>query len=310
MADPTQIQRTKKFVARKSVSKAFGQLTKTQWTLSQAIDLVHIAVDRDAQDGNSAKRARDGGMLSTVFVALSENQQAADISSLPWMSGYIDNASTAIFLYCIQADDVETLKTLYTWAPDFQMVSPDTDEDGVCDIANGYAKKCYTFLTKRRSLKVKVLSGSPSAAPTIAAPRARHSPKKKLLLLFKDAILRVIAKHRAARAMADKEAAHFAALTLANREEAAKRAAIREAAKRAKEKKKAAPVARAARLPPFPTVVIPPAPPTPRRVVEKAASLEAVAATQAKRAAAAKADAEARERCSEARRIGREIGGS
>ena len=296
--DPTQLLRTKTFIARKSVAKAYGQIIKTHWSLEEAVHFVEVAVKRDVDDGNSGKMMKNGGMLSTLFVALTENQQAANIKKLPWMRGEIDNASTAIFLYCMKNDDVTTLKTLYGWVSDFAMVSPKTEEDGVCDIAlERGATKCHVWLAKRRS-------------PTNATPRARPIPKKKnLLILFKQAILRVIAKHRAARALVDKEAAHFAALTLANREEAAKRAAIREAAKLAKEKKEA-PVARLARLPPFPTVVAPPAPPTPRRVAEKAASQSMACTFASKKAEERLRLSEDAEKKKNMRRIAREIGGS
>ena len=162
------------------------------------------------------------------------------------------------------------------------------------------------------ALPPKRLSNAPTKAPPrrCSSPRPRLAAKKKnMLLIFKNIILRVIAKARAARVMAEREAAHFAALTISNKAEAAKRAAIRESAKRANEKKQPS-AARPTRLPPFPTIVAPPAPPTPRRVSEKAASLEALAASKAKRAVAAKADAEAREARAEARRLAREIGGS
>lgn len=143
------------FIETGNVKMVYEKITKHAfWEKETAVEFVRCAVVRDKANDKLGALMKKKGLLHTVFISLSVAQRVMNVETPEFMKGTVDNSSSSIFFYCMQSDDVETLKALYTFDKTFTIVSNVSQLDQAHLVAHeGGALKCEAFLLDRRAKK-------------------------------------------------------------------------------------------------------------------------------------------------------------
>ena len=109
------------------------------WPQEEAVALVLQAWRRDKAQGRPGAKAKDGGLLSAIYVGVTDHTQATmpGTVSLTLSFGFcslttllpsgttIDNASMILVVAALQTDDPELMALVWTWEPYFEIAKAD-----------------------------------------------------------------------------------------------------------------------------------------------------------------------------------------
>ena len=100
------------------------------WPQSYLEDLLDAAWRADEERGIAGTFSKYGGMLSTLFIGVTECQVRLGLVESRWGSPKsrrqnqgpdLDNAAMALFSYALDSDNPRVLTVLYQWNPDFEI---------------------------------------------------------------------------------------------------------------------------------------------------------------------------------------------
>lgn len=106
------------------------------WPQEVAMELMAAAWKTDERLGFVGAKMKHGGVVSALFVGMSECQVMLGIVQAEGMSelAFVDNAAMLLFTFAIDTDNIKALALVYEWNPDF-LISRGPDETGIAHSA-------------------------------------------------------------------------------------------------------------------------------------------------------------------------------